>query len=203
MGSALSFLGQQPGGVQRGLPNANPILASPQPRPTFACFKPPYAFSDSRSEPTLLTADASLCPPPSSPAPQLLTCLHSVRRAPAEFLLTSGPSHWLFPPSSLSSPHGSVRSQPKGHLPGSWPCPVRPPAPGFVLVLCGNRVSVCTPREPAGPGTGLGVISHHPIPRAPCITRTHRTCDEGRSGEPEAEVHSLVSGILGTGWPSG
>lgn len=142
-------------------------------------------------------------PPPSSPAPQLLTCLHSVRRAPAEFLLTSGPSHWLFPPSSLSSPHGSVRSQPKGHLPGSWPCPVRPPAPGFVLVLCGNRVSVCTPREPAGPGTGLGVISHHPIPRAPCITRTHRTCDEGRSGEPEAEVHSLVSGILGTGWPSG
>lgn len=53
----------------------------------------------------------------------------------------------------------------------------------------GERLST---RQPAGPGTGLVLTSHHRVPRAPRVMSTPRTWGEGRSAEAKAEVQSLL-----------
>lgn len=46
--------------------------------------------------------------------------------------------------------------------------------------------------EPAGPSTGLVLVSHHRVPKAPRVVSAPRTCGEGRSAEAKADVQNLI-----------
>lgn len=144
-------------------------LGVPSSHPPLACFKPSYAFSDSWDGYRPLTRQW--------PRPAVLPHRRSHPSARLR-------SHCRIPRHPWVSAQGAPSQEPalrrSAHLPRLRPSAVW------------GQGECLSPREPAGPSTGLVLTSHHRVPRALRVVSAPRAWDEGRLAEAKAEDQSLL-----------